>query len=89
VNIEYLDYNDSSVILIPHEEIFELISGPRQNQCLSKRKKEIGETDAAYESPKKRIPNRLTMHGTLSTEKYAQTVRSWRSWVSNGEQNQL
>lgn len=68
-----------------HREIFELISGPRQNQCLSKRKKGIGEADAAYESPNKRIPNRLTMHGALSTEKYAQTVRSWRSWVSNGK----
>ena len=68
-----------------HKEIFELFSGPLQNQSLSKRKKGIGETDAAYESPKKRIPNRLTTHGSLSTEKYAQTVRSWRTWVSNGE----
>ena len=68
-----------------HKEIFELFSGPQQNQSLSKRKKGIGETDAAYESPKKRIPDRLTMNGSLSTEKYAQTVRSWRTWVSNGE----
>ena len=70
-----------------HKELFELISGARQK--LGKRKKGICESDAsAYLSPEKRIPNRLAMHGSLATEKYGQTVRLWRSWVSNGEWNE-
>ena len=68
----------------PHKELFQLISDLKESSPLEKKRKREA-TDQHYASPEKRSPSCLAMHGDLTTEEYGQTVRSWRSWVSNGQ----
>ena len=68
----------------PHKELFQLISGLKESSPLEKKRKREA-TDQHYASPEKRSPSCPAMHGDLTTEEYGQTVRSWRSWVSNGQ----
>ena len=72
---------------IRHKELFELLNcdsdtkerSTQGQQATRKRTREV------IVSPQKRFPKSLEMHGDLKTERYAQTVRTWRSWVSNGQ----
>ena len=68
----------------PHKELFQILSSTEESSPLEKkRKREV--TDLHHASPEKRSPSCLAMHGDLATEEYGKTVRSWRSWVSNGQ----
>lgn len=69
-----------------HKELFQLLSGPEESSLPAR--KRTRRVSAGVVSPEKRFPHRLEMHGELATAEYGRTVRSWRSWVSNGQWNE-
>ena len=73
-----------------HKELYELLYSGLDNKTESfihgtKRKRDPMVTVV---SPEKRSPKCIEMHGSLKTEVYANVVRSWRGWVSNGHWNE-
>ena len=68
---------------VRHTELFELLSCDSEPEEYSPHARK--RTRGVIVSPQKRLPKSLEMHGDLKTEEYAQTVRTWRRWVSNGQ----
>ena len=69
------------------EQLFrQLISG--LDKSLPKKRTREDTKCVMITSPEKRYPSQLKLHEVLATQKYAKIVRSWRSWVSNGDWNE-
>ena len=74
---EYLGEEHSH---LRHKELFDLCS--RLVQARDRKRKA---DEVCTSTPSKRLPKRVDMQGGFKRKRYAQIVRSWRGWVSNGQ----
>ena len=65
---------------ICHKDLYQLFYSD-----LKSHSRKRGQSECVFKSPEKRCPQHLVMQGVLRTERYAQSVRNWRKWVSNGQ----
>ena len=71
-----------------HKELYELLCSSLDKETEIHGKKRKRDATVAVMLLEKRSPKCIEMHGSLKTEKYAEMVRSWRRWVSNGQWNE-
>ena len=72
-----------------HKELHEFLYSSSENtENVIHGKKRKRDAIFAVVLPEKRSPKCIEMHGSLKTAKYAEMVRSWRHWVSNGQWNE-